>query len=130
MNHRSREDVMWWVRLEEELPSPGTNDVEAVAAAINSRASAHARRLCREPEVVRVRLGDRVAIADADLSHVFTRLSRNGPLASAALVVERVATRWVCPGCARAQSLWTSCKCAMPVRLLTGTEMVLDSMQG
>lgn len=121
---------MWWVRLEEELPAPRRTDVEAVAAAINSRASAHARRLCREPDVVRVRLGDRVAIADADLAHVFTRLSRNGPLAAAALVVERTPTRWLCPGCAEAQTLRSSCHCALPVQLLAGEEMVLDSMQG
>lgn len=121
---------MWWVRLEEALPAPWGTDVEAVAAAINSRASAHARRLCREPEVVRVRLGDRVAIADADLAHMFTRLSRNGPLAAAELVVERTPTRWVCPGCDTAQTLGSSCGCAMPVHLLEGEEMVLDSMQG
>jgi Zn finger protein HypA/HybF involved in hydrogenase expression len=130
MNGRSREDVMWWVRLEEVLPASSSTDVEAAAAAINSRASAHARRLCREPEVVRVRLGDRVAVSDADLAHVFARLSRNGPLAAADLVVERTPTRWICPGCAMVQTLGSCCECAMPVELLAGDEMILESMQG
>ena len=130
MSERNRQGVMWWVRVEEELPPQWGSDVEAVAAGINSRVSAHARRLGREPEVVRVRLGDRVPLADAELAHVFTRLSRNGPLAHAVLVIERVPTRWHCPGCARTQTLATSCACNLPVRLLAGTEMVLDSMQG
>lgn len=121
---------MWWVRVEEELPARWKCDVEAVAAGINSRISAHARRLGREPQIVRVRLGDRVPLTDSDLSHVFARLSRNGPLSNAALVIERVPTRWSCPGCALSQTLASSCTCQLPVVLLTGEEMVLDSMQG
>lgn len=121
---------MWWVGVEEELPEHWGSDVEAIAAGINSRVSAHARRLGREPEVVRVRLGDRVPVADTDLAHVFTRLARNGPLARAELVIERVATRWVCPGCTKAQTLAAFCACKLPVRLLGGDEMVVDSMQG
>lgn len=130
VNDRSDQGVMWWVRIDEALPARWRTDIEAVATAVNSRASAHARRLGREPEVVRVRLGDRVPLAEANLAKVFTRLSRNGPLAHAMLVVERVSSRWTCPGCRKAQTLLTSCDCKLPVQLLAGEEMVLDSMQG
>lgn len=121
---------MWWVRVDEELPGHWGADVEAIAAGINCRVSAHARRLGREPEVVRVRLGDRVPVTDADLAHVFTRLARNGPLAHAELVIERVATDWTCPGCTQSQTLAAFCDCKLPVRLVSGQEMVLDSIQG
>ena len=121
--------VMWWVRVDEALPARWSADVEAVAAGINSRVSAHARRLGREPEIVRVRLGERVPLVDAELAHVFARLARSGPLAHAELVIERVPTRWECPGCSTRQTLATACDCRLPVVLLA-QEMVVDSMQG
>jgi len=127
---RNRSAVNWWVRVDEPLPMHYSTDVEAVAAGINSRVSAHARRLGREPEIVRVRLGDRVALSDAELAHVFTRLARNGPLARAELVIERVQTRWHCPQCDTLQTLATSCDCHAPVAFTAGDEMMLESMQG
>ena len=121
---------MWWVRVDELLPAHWSTDVEAVAAGINGRVSAHARRLGREPDVVRVRLGERVPVSDTELAHVFARLSRNGPLAHAMLVIERIPTRWTCSGCSTLQTLASACDCRLPVALTSGDELVVDSMQG
>jgi len=99
--------------------------LECVGAEARARNATAVHRLT-------VRIGAAAGVEPELLSKAYELFRAGTICASAELCVERVAERWVCPGCGRTleRGAILSCEgCGMPARLVSGDEIILERIE-
>jgi hydrogenase nickel incorporation protein HypA/HybF len=104
----------------------------SLVSALVQRAQAEARaRQATAVTRLRVRIGALAGVEPGLLASAFT-LCREGLLRDALLEIESVQATWACPRCAAALPAGAALRCpacALPARLVSGDELVLEQIE-
>lgn len=99
--------------------------LERVEAEARARNATAVRRLT-------VRIGSAAGVEPDLLSKAYELFRAGTICAGAELCVERVAERWVCPGCGRIPErgeILSCAGCGTPARLVAGDEIILERIE-